>query len=228
MGTRTRITRKSLKHDALLETTAKGTKFIEQHLNKVLVAVAVLAVVAVVAIMVMRGQRTTELAANAELVSASQTAGAGLLAQASQQYQAIIDTYPGTRSAGAATCYLGTIHFQQGDYDQALQRFQDYLDHFGKSGNLGRVALEGQASVLEQRRDFAAAADIYRQLADQAKGQNTTVARYLSDAMRCYRSASDWASVRTTATQIVDGYQGTPSETDARTMLAEADAHLGM
>jgi outer membrane protein assembly factor BamD (BamD/ComL family) len=228
VGTRTRITKKSLKHDALLETTAKSTRFVEQHLNKLLVGVAAVAVVVVVVAMVMRGQKSSEMSASAELVTAAQAAGAGLVAQATQQYQAIIDTYPGTRSSGAAECYLGTIYFQQGEYDLALQNFQDYLDHFGTKGNLGRLALEGKASVLEQKRDFPAAAAIYIQLAHQSSAADMTAGRYLSDAMRCYRSEGDWQAVRTTATEIIDKYPDTPWDTEARTMLAEADTFLGM
>ncbi len=227
MGKRKRITKKGLKHDALLETTAKGTKFIEDHLNKVLVGAAVVVVVVVIVALVVRGQRSTEIAANAELISASQTASSGLLAQATQQYQAVIDTYPGTRSAGAATCYLGTLYFQQQQYDPALAQFQIYLDNYGTSGNLGKVALEGKASVLEQRRDFLAAADIYKELAANATEQESTAARYLSDALRCYASANAWEEVRATAAHIVDRYAGTAWESTARTSLAEAEAALG-
>ena len=226
MGKRTRVTKKGLKHDALLETTAKGTKFIESHLNKVLIGVAAVVVVAVVIVMVVRGQRATELAASADLMTASQSASSGLLAQASQEYQAVIDTYPGTRSAGAATCYLGTILFQQQQYDPALENFEAYLDRYGPHGTLGKVALEGKASVLEQRRDFAAAAEIYKQLAAQSRDLDSTVARYLADAMRCYRSANDWEAVRETATEIVDNHPDTPWAGDARTNLAEASVYL--
>jgi outer membrane protein assembly factor BamD (BamD/ComL family) len=210
LGKRTRITKKGLKHDVLLETTAKGTKFIEDHLNKVLIGAATLAVIAAVVVMVVRGQSATELAASADLMTASQSASSGLLAQASQEYQAVIDAYPGTRSAGAATCYLGTILFQQQQYDPALENFQTYLDSYGKKGTLGKVALEGKASVLEQRRD-----DL-----------ESTAARYLADALRCYRSANDWQAVRETATEIVDEHPDTPWAGDARTNLAEANVYL--
>ncbi len=226
LGKRTRITKRGLKHDALLETTAKGTKFIEDHLNKVLIAVATLAVIAVVVVMVVRGQRATELAASADLMTASQSASSGLLAQASQEYQAVIDAYPGTRSAGAATCYLGTILFQQQQYGPALENFQTYLDNYGKKGTLGKVALEGKASVLEQRRDFPAAAEIYKELAAQSRDLESTAARYLADALRCYRSANDWQAVRETATEIVDEHPDTPWAGDARTNLAEANVYL--
>jgi outer membrane protein assembly factor BamD (BamD/ComL family) len=226
LGKRTRITKKGLKHDALLETTAKGTKFIEDHLNKVLIGLAVVVVVIVVIAMVVRGQRATELAASADLMTAAQSANQGLLAQAAQEYQAVIDLYPGTRSAGAATCYLGTLQFQQQQYDPALENFQAYLDRYGSSGTLGKVALEGKASVLEQRRDFAGAAEIYKDLAAQARDLESTEARYLADAMRCYRSANDWEAVRETASDIVDNHPDTQWAADARTNLAEAEIYL--
>ncbi|MFH1690912.1 MAG: tetratricopeptide repeat protein [Candidatus Eisenbacteria bacterium] len=226
MGKRTRITKKGLKHDALLETTAKGTKFIEDHLNKVLIGIAAVVVVAIVVVMVVLGQKATELAASADLMTASQSASSGLLAQASQEYQSVIDTYPGTRSAGAATCYLGTIFFLQQQYDPALENFQAYLDRYGNKGTLGKVALEGKASVLEQRRDFLAAADIYKKLATASRALESTEARYLADAMRCYRSAKDWNAVQETATDIVDHHPDTPWAGDARTNLAEASVYL--
>ena len=226
LGKRTRITKKGLKHDALLETTAKGTKFIEDHLNKVLIGIAAVVVVAIVVFMVVRGQKATELAASADLMTASQSASSGLLAQAQQEYQSVIDTYPGTRSAGAATCYLGTILFLQQQYDPALENFQAYLDKYGDSGTLGKVALEGKASVLEQRRDFPAAADIYKELAALSRSLESTEARYLADAMRCYRSANDWEAVKATATDIIDNHPETPWAADARTNLAEANGYL--
>ena len=226
LGKRTRITKKGLKHDALLETTAKGTKFIEDHLNKVLIGIAAIVVVAIIVFMVVRGQKATELAASADLMTASQSASSGLLAQAQQEYQAVIDAYPGTRSAGAATCYLGTILFLQQQYDPALENFQAYLDRYGNRGTLGKVALEGKASVLEQRRDFIAAADIYKELAELSQSLESTAARYLADAMRCYRSANDWEAVKATATDIIDSHPETPWAGDARTNLAEANGYL--
>ena len=231
MGKRTRISKKSLKHDALLETTAKGTRFLEEiiehHLNKVLIGSAAVVVVVIVVALVIRGQNAAEMQANARLMTAGQTASAGLLAQAAQEYEQIIATYPGTRSAGAATCYLGSIYFQQKQYDEALANFQTYLDRYGPSGNLGRVALEGKASVLEQRRQFTEAADIYRELARQSKDLASSASRYLADAMRCHRSANDWEGVALIAQEIIDQYPDTLGESLARTNLAEAQAFLG-
>jgi len=226
VGKRKRITKKGLKHDALLETAAKSTKFVEHHMNKVLIAaVALIAVVAIVTL-VSRSRRATELAASAALITAGQTLSSAQIDMAAQQYQDVIDQYPGTRSAGAAVCYLGTINYHQEKYEEALQHFDEYLARYGGSGNLRLVALEGKAAILEQRRDFAAAAELYDQLASESSDVASAAARNLLNAARCYRSAGDWTAVRDTAARILDEHAGTNHDADARLYLAEAEALL--
>jgi TolA-binding protein len=226
LGKRKRITKKSLKHDALVEGAAKGTRFVEDHLNKILIGAAVVVVVVVVAVMIMRGGRAAELEASAALANAAQSLNTGLAAQATQQYQAVIDEYPGTSSAGSAVYYLGTILFQEGKYDDALQRFESYLTEYSQTPNLHRAALEGKAAVLEQRRSFTDAAATYVTLADDAKDAPSAFARYLLAAVRCYRAAADWQNVRQAADRIIKAYPDIPQASEARMDIAEADARL--
>lgn len=223
MGKRTRITKKQLKHDALLETTASATKFIEEHLNKVLIAVLAVVVVIVVIAMVGRSQRATEAAAAGELASATQTMNAGMISQAADQLQGIRDRYAGTRSAAAATCYLGSIAFQQGSFDEALAHFEEYLSRHTGNDTLDRTALEGKASVHEQHRDFAAAAAVYEELADDARRETGSRARYFMAAVRNYRSQPDWSAVARVAQVVIDENPDTPWESEARMVLAEAE-----
>jgi len=226
VGKRTRITRKSLKHDALLETASATTRFIEEHLNKILMAAVGVVVVVLVVAMVVRARRATELAASAALVTAQQTMNAGLLTQAAEQLQTVISQYPGTRSAGAAACYLGALFYQQGQHDQALVYFDDYLNSDG-SPTLRRAALEGKAAIHEDRREFAAAAAIFREIASEYPDSPTGHWRALQDAIRCYRSDGDWASVRDAAREMLDTYPDSAYVGEARAVLAEAQVHLG-
>ncbi len=227
MGKRKRISKKGLKHDALLETAAKGSKFVEHHLNTVVIGViAVVAVVAIVTLFV-RSRRGTELASSAALATATQTLNSGLTAQAAQEFESLIAEYGGTRSAGAATCYLGTIYFHEGRVDEANDLFNEYLDRFGPSGSLGIVALEGKAAVLEQQRDFLGAAAIHEELADRSAEIEPSAVRYLLAALRNYRSAGDWPSVQDAATRMLDAYPESPRAPEARVLLAEAETHPG-
>jgi len=227
VGKRKRITRRGLKHDALLETAAKSTKFVEHHLHMLAIG-AIVVVVAFVAVgLVMRSRRATEAAASGELATASQALNAGMNADAAARYQSIIETYPGSRAAGAATCYLGTIRFSEGRFDDALELFQTHVDRWGTRGTLGVLALEGKAAVLEQRRDFPGAAGVYAELADQAPEGSRARARYLASQLRAYRSVDDWLSVQTLARLILDETPNAPEAADARVALGEADARLG-
>jgi outer membrane protein assembly factor BamD (BamD/ComL family) len=226
LGKRTRITKQQLKHDVLLETTAKGTKFIEEHLNKVLIGLAAVVVVIAIVTMVTRSQRATEAAAAAALADASQALNAGFLAQAQVQYESLIDLYPGTRGARAATCYLGSIAFNQQDYNQALAHFNTYLDRHAGDRTLDRLALEGKASVLEQQRAFADAAAIYQDIAAHAADEPVAAARYLNAAIRNLRVAGAWESVASVSQDIIDIYPDTPWADEARMTLAEAQSHL--
>jgi len=227
VGTRKRITKKDLKHDALLESASKTTKFIEDHLNKVLIGALVAVVIIVGWNFVSRSRKATELQATAALTNASQTMSAGLYTQAAGQLEQVVAEFPGTRSAGAAVCYLGTIHFREGRYDEALQSFERYLDTYGERGILGTTALEGRAAVLEQQRDFTAAAQAYTDLATRARDSSSAYAAYMMDAVRVYRSDANWDMVAQTAQTIVDKYPDAYLADQARMALAEAQARTG-
>ncbi len=226
MGKRTRITKKQLKHDAFIETTSTATKFVEEHANKLLIGVLAIVVVIIVVMMIGRSQRATEAVAAGELATASQAMNAGMYAQAADQYQGIIDRYAGTRSAAAATCYLGSISFQLGQYDDALTHFEQYLARHTGNHNLDRTALEGKAAVLEQHRDFTGAAAVYEGLADDATRESGARARYFAAAVRNYRSAPDWNAVARVAHTIIDENPDTPWESEARMALGEAQMKL--
>jgi len=222
VGKRTRITKKQLKHDAFIETTSTASRFIEEHANKLLIGVLAIVVVIVVVMMIGRSQRATETVAAGELATATQTMNAGMQTQAADQFQAIIDRYPGTRSAAAATCYLGSLDFQMGQYDQALAHFEEYLARHTGNRNLDRTALEGKASVLEQRRDFTQAAAVYEDLADDASRETGSRARYFTAALRNHRSAGNAEAVTRIAQTLIHENPDTPWESEARMVLAEA------
>lgn len=227
MGKRKRISRKELKHDALLDSASKATKYVGHHLPKVLIGVVAVVVVILVGMMITRTRRATERDAGAALTSATQALNSGLIEQASQQMSEIVADYPGTRSAGAATCYLGTIAYQEGRYDEALGHFEEYLSRYGDSTTLTQVALEGKASVLEQHREFTAAAEVYRELARAARDVPVAFSRFMLNAARCYRYASDWENVRLAANEVIDADPTSDFAGEARVVLAEAEAHAG-
>jgi tetratricopeptide (TPR) repeat protein len=227
LGKRKRITKKELKHDALLESASQLTRIVEHHLPKVAIGLAAVVVVILVSVVVVRARRSTERDAGAALTNAVQTLNSGLVEQAETEMGGVVGDVPGTRSAGAATCYLGTIYYQEGRYDEALQQFDEYLTRYRGAGNLRRVALEGKASVHEQLRDFQEAADIYHQLAQGSREIPTAFSRFMLSAMRCYQAAGDWQNAELAAQQVIDADPESNFAGEARVALAEAEARSG-
>ena len=219
-----RITRKELKHDALLESASKTTRFIENHMSKVAIAVVAVIVVIVGWNLLLRARRTAELEANALLTQATQTLNSGMFGQAADQLQAIATDYAGTRSAAAATCYLGAVRFREGSFDEALAFFDDYLARYERQGSLYNAALEGRAAVLEQQREFAAAAIAFEQLAQTNQRNPQAYSRHMLSAARCHRSQLDWPAAAAAAKHVLDRYPDTALASQARILMAEANA----
>jgi TolA-binding protein len=228
LGKRTRVTKKALKHDALVETAARGTRVIEEHLNQILIGVAVVVVAAAAVFFIMRAQKNAAREASALLSVATESLASGMLAQASDQFTAIVERYPGTRAAGAATCYLGSIRFHEKDYDGAMQYFDTYLSSSREPGTLRTMAYAGKASILEQRRDFAGAAAAYTQLADELADEPAAAALHLVNAIRCLRAEQDWQTMKDTAERVIRDYPDAPSTGDARVAFAEASGVLAL
>lgn len=218
------MTRRQLKHDALLESASKTTRFIEEHASKVVIAVVAIVVVVFGWNMLMRARRATESEAYAFLTTATQSLNSNIPGQATDQLEAVRAEYPGTRSAGAATCYLAAVRFREGNYADALDLFDEYLTRYDRSGTLRTLALEGKAAVLEQQRDFLAAADIYRQLAQSSHRNAAAFSRYMLHAARCYRSHPDWERARDAAQDVLDRHPDSYLAPEARAAVAEAEA----
>lgn len=223
MGKRKRISRKQLKHDPLLDSASKVTKLVEHHLPKVLMGLVAVVVVILVSVLVVRARRATEREAGAALTSATQALNSGLIEQAADQMSEVVADYPGTRSAAAATCYLGTIAYEQGRLDEALGHFEEYLSRYGGAGNLRLVALEGKASIFEQEREFAQAAEIYRDLAGEFRDVPDAFSRLMLNAVRCYRSAADWQNAELAANEVIEADPESNFAAAARVALAEAE-----
>ncbi len=74
----------------------------------------------------------------------------------------VADDFGSTDAGNLAHYYAADAHFRLGEYEQAL----DHFDDFSKSDNLiGASAHAGEAAVYEQQGDFSRAGDLYMRAA---------------------------------------------------------------
>jgi len=211
-----------LREDNLTTAASRGTEFFEDHRNTVIGVIVGIVVLALAVIgwryymneksaegQVLLGAILTEYeAGNYQAALDGTDTAPGLLE--------IADTYGSTATGEQATFFAADALFQLGDFDRALELFQDY------SGDelLAASALAGQAAIYESRGEFARAAGLYQDAADEFASPASTPG-YLLDAARAHRAAGDSDAAVAALTRLTENWEDVP---EYRTALVE----LGM
>ncbi len=142
-----RITKKQLKEDALLSTTAKLSIFLSKywgHIVGVIVAVAVLIAVIVLysSYVTSRNEKTAisfneakELFDKAEVALGTERAAevVGIFADARTRFDKVYQKSGNSDTISKALFYSAKSSYRLGDYDKAVTSFQRYADKYPKS-----------------------------------------------------------------------------------------------
>lgn len=114
----------------------------------------------------------------------------------------IADEYGGTDAGNLAAFYAGRALYEQGEYDRALQ----YFEQFEKGNNyIGASAYAAEAAIYESRGELERAADRYEQAASQYPNK-LTAPRYLLEAGQAYEDADNHAAAERVYQQILEDY----------------------
>jgi tetratricopeptide (TPR) repeat protein len=218
--------RQELRDDSIVDLFARLMLFYEENKTLVygLVAGLVALILAIPGYMYYQQQRAEE---------ANQLLGEILPAYEQGRYQealdgtadaqglvALADDYGSTRAGNLATYYAGDAHYQMGNYDQALQ----FFEQFDKEEDfIGASAFAAEAAIYENRDEFETAAERYRQAATHYPNQLTTP-RYLLRAGRAYEAAGEYDAAADMYTRIQEEYPDAPQATDAERYLARVHA----
>jgi len=78
-----------------------------------------------------------------------------------REYRALIQQYPGSRSATLARYRLGNLLFGRGQMEEAIAAYQDFLRGAGEGGDLVTLAYGGLGACYEGNKDYAKALESY-------------------------------------------------------------------
>lgn len=221
------ISRKhALREDKVVTFYARAWRFVDANRKAVYGAAAVVAalVVALVGYALWQGQRAAEadelLAAVLPLYEEAsyQAALDGSLEQLG--LLEIADDYGNTPAGNLARFYAADALFEQGEYDRALDYFQD----FDKGSNfIGAGALAGEAAAREQREEYALAADLYRRAARHFESELTTP-EYLLYAGQLYERAGQYEEAVEQYEAVEAEYPESSQAANIRIYIARAAA----
>lgn len=127
----------------------------------------------------------------------------------------IADDYGNTNAGNLATFYAASALYEQGEYDRALE----YYQQFDKGNDfIGASALAAEAAIYESRGELGKAAEYYERAASQYQNK-LTAPRYLLEAGQAYEEAGQYQSAR-------DVYQKVKSEYPESEQAGEVERYL--
>ena len=218
--------RKELRSNSIIDLYARSVLFFEENKKALYGAgVGLIVVIAAVGLYLWNAQQT-EAEAQEHLGKIERVYAAGDYERALQGTEdrmgllEIADTYSGTNAGNLATFYVANAYLRNDMPEEALS----YLQRFDKERDVvGASALAAEASILEDRGEYAEAADLYEQAASHA-GSAHVSPQYLMNAGRAYESAANFSEARRVYTGIQDEYADTPQAEQVQRHLARVEA----
>jgi tetratricopeptide (TPR) repeat protein len=139
-----------------------------------------------------------------------------------QGLAAIASDFGSTPAGNLAAYYAGDAHYQLGEYDQAMEFFQQFdkqEDFFGAS------AYAAQGAIYENRGEYEQAAQHYEEAASHYENQLTTP-RYLLQAGQAYEEAGNYQAAAEAYRSITQDYADAPQASDAERFLARVQVRI--
>ena len=161
---RKRITKKELKEDKLLTSYVKANRWLGQHRKYLTIGLALLLIVGLAAIFSSRAQKAAEQNASEIFLRATSEFQQGDFHAAAQKFENVIDEYGGTSYGILSQLYLANCYVKNGRTDDAFDLFSAFLRKYKGDVNLQAAAMASKAAILEEKSNFAEAAELYEKI----------------------------------------------------------------
>jgi len=202
---RKRISKKQLKEDKLVTFYFKASSWLQDHTRVLTLGLAALVVVIVGATLYGNSRRSSEQAASVELARATRAYESKDYQNALTLLSNLVDSHGSTRSGKLGRLYLGQTFLLTNDYDNAQLHFEKFISSYKDESYLTAAAMKGVAACLEQKGDYAGAADYY-QRAVKKYPKSILAPQLLLRAARCHALTDQRDQARALYDRIVADY----------------------
>lgn len=196
-----KILRKEIKKDPVLEKISQAEHYVREK-GKTLsyILIAVVAVVVLAVLMIQSKQKANREAAG-DLGMAEMALAVGDVDNAIVQFEALINTYPGTKNAGMATLLLASAYISKDDYENAEIYYRNYIEDYAHEELLVAAAYNGLGVCYEKKDDFRQAAEYFEKGGETSPFHFLQIQCYLN-AARAYIKAGDYQQAESALAQI--------------------------
>ena len=185
---RKRITKKELKHDAMLEAIYKVEIFVKKYSKQVMYGGAGLVAAIVVSVIMLNSKREAEVKADSAVSIAQFKLLTGDFQDAEVRLEDALRRYPGTRAAREGKFFLANAHYHMGNMEEAEKYYLKFLSESSNDPILESSANSGLAAIKEDNNDNLSAANYYMKASVISTGKAQSEAYMLSSIRNYYKS----------------------------------------
>jgi TolA-binding protein len=215
-----KLSRREIKEDKLVTAWLKATNWLEQHLRELSMAVGGVVVVVGLIVLFNWMKARDEQNASEKLAQARAEYNKSNYAAAIDSLEKLVLKFGGTKSGNMATIYLANACMQTKNYVDAEKYFQKYLDDGEDDPILKVSAAAGVAAAQEERGEFAKAAKLYEEAANDYD-ESYRAPQLLLLAARSYKQANQTEAARRVLQKLIDKYPQSSLVEDAKMLMAE-------
>ena len=187
---RKRISKKELKHDAMLEAIYKVEVFVKKYSKQVMYGGAGLLAVIVISAMMLNSKMEAEVKADSAVGIAQFKLLSGDFQDAEVRLEDALRKYPGTRAAREGKFFLANAHYLLGNMEEAEKYYLKFLAESSNDPILESSANSGLAAIKEDNNDNLSAANYYMKASviSTAKAQSKS---YMLSSIRNYYKSGE-------------------------------------
>jgi tetratricopeptide (TPR) repeat protein len=158
-----RITKKKLKEDAFVSTAFETGHFIQENMTRIILSFVGVIVLAGLAWLFVNYRLERAEAASLALLQAQALYMKAQYSLAAEDFERLAEDYSGAPEAEKAIFFAGDSYYNAGEYDQALELFEQCRDVLSADHPLMVNCLVGLAATYEQLKNMDQAIEFYRQ-----------------------------------------------------------------
>ncbi len=193
LSARKKITKREIKEDKLVSTYYRFYNFFMENQAKFLIGIGVIAVIVVAIILINNKKKNDNIAATNLLSKVVPLYESGSMKEAIEGVKAqniiglkqIVEQYGSSEQGETAKIYLANAYNVIGDLEKALEYYEDYS---GSNEILKGTALAGKAGILQSKKEYEKASDLYMDASHVTK-TNPSNAEYVLKAGICLLEA---------------------------------------
>lgn len=219
-----KLSKKEIKEDKLVTSYYNFNQFYQKHQSKILVGVGAIVVIVVAVLFWTNKMQQENQEAGQQLAKVLPVYQQGNYQQAIDGKEGtdvmglkkIVDEYGSTENGESAKIYLANAHYFLGNFDQAMQYYEDYS---GDIDLFQATAYAGIGSVYAAKKEHEDAAKYYKRAAN-VTDNNPMNPDYLLKAGIHYMDAGDKETAKELLTRIKTKYNRSQAYKEADKYLA--------